>query len=149
MCASCAPGYYTTTGLSCILCPSGCSTCTSYVYNSQSYVNCTACSTGAVLTGPAPYTCQCGANQYMSTATTPATCVTCAAVCAGCTATGCLACSSGYYLSGSSCLACMPVCSTCSTGTTCTACLTGLTLNSVNVCVCPSPTLLNPTTKVC
>ena len=149
LCITCNAGYYTTSGTSCVLCPSTCSKCSSYTANSQSYVNCTACFPTLTLKGPSPFTCQCASNQYKTTATPP-TCVNCPTGCSGCaSAAACTACSSGYYLAGSSCPPCMPVCATCASAATCSTCLSGLTLNSANICVCSSPKLLNPTTKTC
>ena len=61
-------------------------------------------------------------------------CIECVAnnVCISCrpgyTGTSCTTCASGYYASGSSCLACSSECTTCTSSTVCTVCNTGYDL---------------------
>ena len=75
--------------------------------------------------------------------------MTCPVQCATCTtSTTCTSCLSGYYLSGSSCLACMPVCATCTDGSTCSSCKNNLVISG-SVCACASPTVLRAADTTC
>ena len=79
-------------------------------------------------------------------------CYDCPIGCATCvSAVNCTTCTQGYYFSNYSCVACLPVCKTCIGSTTCTSCDTsdGLVLNSLGICVCPSPTFLDPVSLKC
>jgi hypothetical protein len=135
-------------GSSCKPCPTSCATCSSYVFNSKTYITCTSCLGNLTLVGATPQTCGCLFNQYMS----GTSCYDCTIGCATCvSAVNCTTCIQGYYFSIYSCIACMPVCKTCTGGTSCTSCDTsdGLVLNSLGICVCPSPTLLDPVYLQC
>jgi hypothetical protein len=90
-CTKCKASYYTLTSGSCILqscslVKSQCLTCT----DTGTTVVCDSCASGYYLQVIAP------SNQ----------CAACHTACTNCGPTGCLACSSGYLVSGSTCVTC-------------------------------------------
>ncbi|CAG9330186.1 unnamed protein product [Blepharisma stoltei] len=76
---------------------------------------------------------------------------TCTSPCLGCnprSSTACTSCVTGYYLSGSSCIACLPQCSTCSSSTTCIVCLDTVHTSPL-YCTCPTNSSLIGSSCVC
>ena len=133
--------------MNCSFCSSTCKTCNTYYTNGSPQVNCTSCINNLTLIGPIPFKCACPSSQFMVSNT----CINCPNSCSTCTSlTTCLTCKTGYYPSGGLCLKCLAVCNSCMNAATCTSCDTsnGLVLNSLNLCVCTSPYLLNPTTPL-
>jgi proprotein convertase subtilisin/kexin type 5 len=99
--------------------------------------------------------------------TTSLVCQNCSYPCKTCTATNCLSCISGLYMSNShcfsnciegyygdssvgSCIACIPPCQFCSASTVCTSCQPGYSLKN-GVCLnnCPKGTFTNNLTRQC
>jgi len=104
-CLSCSPGTYASSATLCILCPTGCATCSS---NST----CTSCQLGFTLSGS---TCD---------RACPFPCATCDA------SLNCLTCFGGYSVNSSKCVSDV----SCTTTTSCSECPLGYALNT-NVCV--------------
>ena len=150
--SSCPSGTYASASRVCTACNSNCATCIT------SSKNCTSCTSPLLLfianatcvsSCPSGYSAngtvcaQCAANKYGPS------CLACncgiGGVCdQGITGTGsctcttgytqatagaaCNTCASGYFLSGSTCVACFSGCATCASTTTCTVCSSGLLL---------------------
>ena len=134
------------------MCPTGCSTCTSYTWSGTLYVTCNSCYSGVTrysYSGTSRYYCACTSTQYM-TSSSPPTCVNCDTGCSGCasSSSSCTGCIAGYFISGSTCISCMPVCKTCSDSTTCSSCLSNLTFIG-SACGCSSSYFLDPVSITC
>lgn len=108
-CSKCSSGTLQEDDTKCIVCETGCKTC-------SSTDTCTACSDGYYLDN--------------------ANCVACSEIkenCAKCSSSACTECSNGYYLDVTECKACSGVlnnCLTCTSETVCTKCIAGNVLKT-------------------
>jgi hypothetical protein len=149
VCASCSAGFYPSS-TTCVSCQPLCTSCTSS--------SCTACTDSSfVISGPA---CVCDATAEMFLSTTLNTCLACSTLIPSCvdcsgsnsSALTCVACISGYYFDGSSCLQCTPKCDACANGTSCNNCTATFIYDNVTgTCVCDSANdyVLNPAGTAC
>lgn len=106
-CQGCTSGYFFKDG-TCVACDPSCATCTDSTF-------CTTCTTG----------------YQNSTNGNYGNCISCPLGCSTCSTSGvttsCSVCSTGYRLSGSTCVACAANCLQC-TASACTNCATGFGL---------------------
>jgi len=133
-CTTCLPGYYLSAINQCTNCPISCATCTSPT-------SCDICASTFIPTVPAGgCTCNNHLNFFINSAGTQ--CIDCTTLfphCLSCSTnagqTTCTSCSSGYFVSGGSCLSCPSTCTNCLSTVSCQTCISNLAQMN-GVCIC-------------
>ena len=131
ICTGCKTGFYLSYYSKCFSCALGCAVC-----QNQSPLNCSSCLDGYYLINTQCLSCSQSIPLTISGLSYSGItgCAICNAPTSGAIIPTCTQCSSGYLISGNSCIACPSGCAICSSSTTCTVCSLGFTLLTNGLC---------------